>query len=107
MIRLLNWFNRTWNKSVFRFHDVATRTNINFMVKFSIWAHDKLIWELPERLQLISGIPVSEHRLMQELEVTRHQMRYFMDYAEELQNELFRIQEETPESELVAASIDG
>jgi len=107
MIRLLNWFNRTWNKSVFRFHDVATRTNINFMVKFSIWAHDKLIWELPERLQLISGIPVSEHRLMQELEVARHQMRYFMDYAEELQNELFRIQEETPESELVAASIDG
>ena len=107
MIRLLNWFNRTWNKSVFRFHDVATKTNINFMVKFSIWAHDKLIWELPERLQLISGIPVSEHRLMQELEVARHQMQYFMDYAEELQNELFRIQDETPEPELVAASIDG
>jgi hypothetical protein len=30
-----------------------------------------------------------------------------MDYAEELQNELFRIQDETPEPELVAASIDG
>ena len=43
MIRLLNWTNRTWNKLVFRFHDVATRTNISFMVKLSIWAHDKLI----------------------------------------------------------------
>ena len=30
-----------------------------------------------------------------------------MDYAEELQNELFKIQDETPEPELVAASIDG
>ena len=107
MYRILNYVNRKWNNCVFKFHDLATKANISPLVKFSIWAHDKLIWELPERLQLISGIPVSEHRLMQELEVARHQMRYFMDYAEELQNELFRIQEETPESELVAASIDG
>ena len=107
MIRLLNWTNRTWNKLVFRFHDVATRTNISFMVKLSILAHDKLIWVLPDRLHLISGIPVSEHKLMRELELAKHQSQYFMDYAEELQNELFRIQDETPEPELVAASIDG
>tara|TARA_Y100001937_G_scaffold47125_1_gene66095 strand:- start:313 stop:636 length:324 start_codon:yes stop_codon:yes gene_type:complete len=107
MIRLLNWFNRTWNKSVFKFHDIATKTNIKFMVTFSIWAHDKLVWELPDRLHLISGVPVSEHKLIRELELAKHQSQYFMDYAEELQNELFRIQDETPEPELVAASIDG
>ncbi len=44
---------------------------------------------------------------MRELELAKHQSQYFMDYAEELQNELFRIQDETPEPELVAASIDG
>ena len=104
MIRLLNWINRTWNKSVFRFHDVATRTNISFMVKLSIWAHDKLIWELPDRLHLVSGIPVSEHKLIRELDLANHQVQYWVGYATELQNSLMEmmpdIEEESKEEEL-------
>lgn len=104
MIRLLNWINRKWNHSVFWFHDVATRTNINFMIKFSIWAHDKLTWELSDRLQLISGIPVSEHRLMRELDLANHQIEYWLGYATDLQNSLVDMipdaEEESEEEEL-------
>tara|TARA_R100001129_G_scaffold967_1_gene853 strand:- start:403 stop:873 length:471 start_codon:yes stop_codon:yes gene_type:complete len=94
MYRVLNYFNRKWNKSVFLFHDIATKINVRWLVTFSIWAHDKMIWELPERMQLIGGIPVTEHRLMRELELANHQLNYFMEYAHDLQDELFLIQEE-------------
>ena len=68
MYRVINFINRKWNSSIFLFHDLATKSNINFLVKFSIWAHDRMIWELPERVQLIGGIPVSEQRLQRELD---------------------------------------
>ena len=109
MIRLLNWFNRTWNKSVFRFHDVATRTNINFMVKFSIWAHDKLVWELPEKYQLIGGVSVQQCRLEQQLDIAKHQANHYFEYATELQEQVWQLQEQleaiekSNESELATA----
>ena len=87
MYRVINFINRKWNSSIFLFHDLATKSNINFLVKFSIWAHDRMIWELPERVQLIGGIPVSEHRLQRELDLANHQVQYWMDYAGELQTE--------------------
>ncbi|HAI44818.1 MAG TPA: hypothetical protein DCM40_45390 [Maribacter sp.] len=66
-----------------------------------------MIWELPERVQLIGGIPVSEHRLQRELDLANHQVQYWMDYAGELQTELFSMipdNEEHEELELVTVN---
>jgi len=66
-----------------------------------------MIWELPERVQLIGGIPVSEHRLQRELDLANHQVQYWMDYAGELQTELFSMipdNEEQEELELVTVN---
>ena len=104
MHRILNYVNRKWNQTIFWFHDIATKTNIKWLVTFSIWAHDKMIWELSERLQLIDGIPVTEHRLIREIDLSNHQIKYWMDYATELQNSLMDMmpdaKEETEEEEL-------
>lgn len=104
MYRMLNYVNRKWNQSVFWFHDIATKTNIKWLVTFSIWAHDKMIWQLPERLQLVGCIPVSEHRLQAQLDLANHQIEYWMDYVGELQTELFNmmpdVEEESEEEEL-------
>ena len=104
MHRILNYVNRKWNQSIFWFHDIATKTNIKWLVTFSIWAHDKMIWELPERLQLIGGIPVSEHKLIRKLDLANLQIEYWIGYATELQNSLMDmmpdVEEETEEEEL-------
>jgi len=109
MYRIINFVNRKWNKSVFLFHDIATKTNISFLVKFSIWAHDRMVWQLPERVQLVGGIPISEHRLQSQLDLANHQIEYWMDYAGELQTELFNMipdnEEEQEEPEL--ATVNG
>jgi len=111
MYKLLNYVNRKWNQSVFWFHDIATKTNIKWLVTFSIWAHDKMVWELPERLQLIDGIPISEHKLLRELDLANHQIEYWLGYATELQNSLMDMMpdvEEEPEgAELLTAGIDS
>ena len=96
--------------SIFLFHDLATKTKVSWLVKLSIWAHDKMIWELPERLQLIGGIPVREHRLSRELELANHQIQYWMSYATDLQSELIDMipdVEEEQEVQLVPLSVDG
>ena len=108
MYRILNYVNRKWNQSIFWFHDIATKTNIKWLVTFSIWAHDKMIWELPERLQLIGGVSMVEHRLQNELRLANHQVEYWMNYAGELQDELLDMipeVEEEKETELLVASI--
>ena len=109
MYKAINFINRKWNSSVFLFHDLATKTNISFLVKFSIWAHDRMVWKLPERMCLVDGIPVSEIRLQAELDLANHQKRYWMDYAGELQTELFNMipdnEEEQEEPEL--ATVNG
>tara|TARA_Y100001963_G_scaffold136450_1_gene199108 strand:+ start:2422 stop:2754 length:333 start_codon:yes stop_codon:yes gene_type:complete len=110
MYRFLNYVNRKWNNSIFLFHDLATKTKVSLLVKLSIWAHDKMIWELPERLQLVGGIPVREHMLSRELELANHQIQYWMSYATDLQSELIDMipdVEEEQEVQLVPLSVDG
>tara|TARA_R100000008_G_scaffold4041_1_gene2659 strand:+ start:20 stop:349 length:330 start_codon:yes stop_codon:yes gene_type:complete len=98
MYKFLNYVNRKWNNTVFLFHDIATKTRVGWLVKLSIWAHDRMFWELPEKMQLIDGVPVSELRLQRELELANHQIKYWVDYATELQTSLFEITEEIEKS---------
>ena len=109
MYRLLNYINRKWNQSVFLFHDIATKTNIKFLVKFSIWAHDRMVWQLPERLQLIGGVPVYQLRLERELEIAKHQAEYWNSYAGELQEQVFNMleEEEEKQEEPELATVNG
>ena len=102
MYRILNYVNRKWNNCVFKFHDLATKANISPLVKFSIWAHDKLVWELPEKYQLIGGVSVQQCRLEQQLDTAKHQANYYFEYATELQEQLEAI-EKSNESELATA----
>ena len=108
MYKLLNYANRKWNRTVFWFHDITTRMNVGWLVKLSIWTYDRMVWELPERLQLIGGVSVKEHRLQRELELANHQAQYWMDYACDLQFTLFDmipdVEEESKEPELLAAT---
>ena len=111
MYKLLNYVNRKWNKTVFWFHDITTRMNIRWLVKLSIWAHDRMVWELPEKLQLVDGVSVRELRLQRELELANHQAQYWMDYAYDLQSTLFDMipdtEEEPKEPELLVASMNS
>ncbi len=108
MYRFLNYVNRKWNQTVFLFHDITTRMNIRWLVKLSIWAHDRMVWELPEKLQLVGGVSVRELRLQRQLELANHQSEYWMNYAHELQSELINMipdfEEESIEPEFVTAS---
>ena len=111
MYRFLNYVNRKWNQTVFWFHDITTRMNIRWLVKLSIWAHDRMVWELPEKLQLVDGVSVRELRLQRELELANHQAQYWMDYAYDLQSTLFDMnpdtEEEPKEPELLVASMNS
>ena len=111
MYRFLNYVNRKWNQTVFWFHDITTRMNIRWLVKLSIWAHDRMVWELPEKLQLVDGVSVRELRLQRELELANHQAQYWMDYAHDLQSTLFDMipdtEEESIEPELLVASMNS
>ena len=111
MYRFLNYVNRKWNQTVFWFHDITTRMNIRWLVKLSIWAHDRMVWELPEKLQLVDGVSVRELRLQRELELANHQAQYWMDYAYDLQSTLFDMipdtEEKSKEPELLVASVNS
>ena len=111
MYRFLNYVNRKWNQTVFWFHDITTRMNIRWLVKLSIWAHDRMVWELPEKLQLVDGVSVRELRLQRELELANHQAQYWMDYAHDLQSTLFDMipdtEEKSKEPELLVASVNS
>jgi hypothetical protein len=85
MIRLVNFLNRIWNHLISWFHDASVRTNIRWLVKLSVWAYDRLMWNLPEEWRLINGIPLKEFMLRHELEIAHHQIRYYADYAYDLQ----------------------
>lgn len=85
MLIIANALNWRWNALVYWCHDAATRTDIRWLVALSIWAYDRLTWRLPDEWQLIGGIPFREYTLQCELELARHQVQYFADYAYELQ----------------------
>ena len=111
MYKILNYVNRKWNQSIFLFHDIATKANINWLVKLSIWAHDKAYWELPSKYQLINGISVREHELEHQLSIANHQAAYWMNYATDLQSELMDMipdeQEQTDKVEMAAEAMAG
>lgn len=88
MIKAANYLNERWNRAVLLFHDASVRTNVRWLVRLSVWAHRRLTWNLPYGWRLVDGIPLNEYRLRHELEIARHQMRYFADYAAELQERL-------------------
>lgn len=88
MYGFLNFANRKWNQIVFWFHDFSVRLDIGWMVRASVWAHDKMYWELPEKYRTINGVPLREYKLERELEVARHQIQYYANYASDLQWQL-------------------
>lgn len=95
-MRTVNRLNRIWNSAIMRFHEESVRLDVRWMVTLSIWALDRLTWTLPEEWQLVDGVPLREYRLMRELEIARHQIRYYADYAHELQ---WQILEKIPREE--------
>jgi len=95
-MRTVNRLNRIWNRTILWFHDASVRLEVRWMVTFSIWALDRLTWTLPEDWQLVDGITLREYKLIRELELARHQIRYYMDYAHELQ---WQILEQNPQKE--------
>lgn len=94
MLILLNYINRKWNELISWFHDFSVKTNIRWLIVSSIWAYDKLRWNLPEKYQLINNIRLSEYKLMQELELAYHQINYYSNYANQLQWKIFEIIDE-------------
>jgi hypothetical protein len=85
MMTLLNEINWHWNRCIYWMHDTAARTRIGWLVTLSIWAYDRLTWRLPDRWQLVCGVPLVEYTLRHELELARHQARWYAEYANDLQ----------------------
>ena len=85
MLTVANALNWRWNALIYWLHDAATRTNIGWLTSLSVLAYDRLTWRLPDRWQLVCGVPLAEYTLRQELELARHQTRWFAEYAYELQ----------------------
>lgn len=85
MLTIVNGLNARWNQLVHWLHDAAARTGIGWLVTLSIWAYDRLTWRLPERWQLVCGLPMAEYTLRHELELARHQARWYAEYANDLQ----------------------
>jgi len=101
-VKTVNRLNRIWNSAIMRFHDESVRLDVRWMVNLSVWALDRLTWTLPEGWQLVDGIPLREYRLTRELEVAQHQIRYYADYAHELQWQILELnlQKEEPREEI-------
>lgn len=95
MLTAINYLNAQWNRTIYWFHDVSTRTGIRWLVSLSIWAYDRLSWRLSDEWQLICGVPVKEYTLRYELELARHQTAYFANYAYDLQCQILFSDEET------------
>ena len=85
MLALANELNWRWNRCIYWLHDAAARTRIGWLVTLSIWAYDRLTWRLPDRWQLVCGVPLAEYTLRHELELARHQSRWYAEYAGDLQ----------------------
>ena len=102
-MRTINALNARWNGLIYWCHDAAARTGIGWLVTLSIWAYDRLTWRLPERWQLVCGVPLAEYTLRHELEMARHQTRWWAEYACELQLCLL----ETGDAFAAEAEVDG
>lgn len=85
MIKAVNYLNFYWNYFVFWFHHASASTNIRWLTNLSVWMFDCLKWELSDDWQLINGMSVKEYKLRYDLEMAHHQVRYFANYAYDLQ----------------------
>ena len=96
MLKIINYLNNRWNRTIYWFHDASVRVNIRWLVVLSIWAYDRLIWQLSDEYQLVDGITLKEYKLQRELELAYHQIQYYTNYANDLQ---WQIIENLPEEE--------
>jgi len=93
-MRTINYINQKWNQIINWFHNTSVKLNIRCLVVLSIWALKNLIWTLPENWQLVDNISLREYKLKRELEIARHQIQYYANYAHELQWQLLEENEE-------------
>jgi hypothetical protein len=84
-MRLLNAINARWNRLIYWCHDAATRTGIGWLTSLSVWLYDRYHWRLPDDWQLVCGLPLAEYTLRCELDLARHQARWYAEYAADLQ----------------------
>lgn len=96
MLKIINYLNNLWNRTIYWFHDASVRVNIRWLVVLSIWAYDRLIWQLSDEYQLVDGMTLKEYKLQRELELAYHQIQYYANYANDLQ---WQIIENLPEEE--------
>lgn len=96
MFKIINYLNNLWNRTIYWFHDASVRVNIRWLVVLSIWAYDRLIWQLSDEYQLVDGMTLKEYKLQRELELAYHQIQYYANYANDLQ---WQIIENLPEEE--------
>ena len=75
---------------------MSVKTNIRWLVVLSIWAYDRLIWQLSDEYQIVDGMTLKEYKLQRELELAYHQIQYYANYANDLQ---WQIIENLPEEE--------
>ena len=97
MLALANELNWRWNRCIYWLHDAAARTRIGWLVTLSVWAYDRLTWRLPDRWQLICGVPLVEYTLRHELSLARHQARWYAEYASDLQWSMLLSESKEPE----------
>ena len=96
MLKIINYLNNRWNRTIYWFHDASVRVNIRWLVVLSIWAYDRLIWQLSDEYQLVDGMTLKEYKLQRELELAYNQIQYYTNYANDLQ---WQIIENLPEEE--------
>jgi len=103
MLALANELNWRWNRCICWLHDAAARTRIGWLTSLSIWVYDRLTWRLPERWQLVCGVPLAEYTLRCDLELAQHQTRWYAEYAYELQCMALAEEEESTDREFAEA----
>lgn len=81
VLTLLGFVNFKWNCFVGWIHDVSARWGIGHT---TVWLYDNLTWSLPNKWQLIGGVPYHEYLLRCELDTAQHQIRYYSNMAYEL-----------------------
>ena len=94
MLTAINYLNVKWNQIIYWFHHASARTGIGWLVSLSVWAYDRLHWRLSDEWQLICGVPLREYTLRYELELAQHQIRYFANYAYDLQWQIIESEED-------------
>lgn len=81
LFSMLGFINFKWNCFVGWIHDVSAKWGIGHT---TVWFYDTFTWSLPNKWQLIGGVPYHEYLLRCELDTAQHQIRYYSNIAYEL-----------------------